>query len=102
MSLKASLGVESPLDFAKVKEMDEWAKTLLNPAERILMSQLNAQDGSNGCIEELIGNSLSRVAEKAASSSVNWQDELVAVFDHKTNESTYVLRKYAAEYSERI
>ena len=48
-------------------------------------------------LQILVGNSLSQVAEKAASSNINWQSELVPVYDTLKREPTFVLHRYASE-----
>ena len=96
ISLNLSLSRETPLDLAKINEMDEWAKDLLEAEERTMIEECSAS-GSDTSIQSLIGNSLSRVAEKAASSNINWQSELVPVFDYEKNEPTFVMSRYSSE-----
>ena len=79
--------------------MDEWAKGLLDPANRDAIEEAN-NSGSRSLradLRTIAGNSLSRVAEKAASSNINWQSELVPVFDYEKKEPTFVMKKYASD-----
>lgn len=94
ISLHVALGAEIPLGFARIQEMDEWAKGLLDAEEQSVIEEAENTSGSSD-LRRLVGQSLNFVAEKAASSNPNWQSELVPVFDYAKNEATYVLKQYA-------
>jgi len=94
ISLHVALGAEIPLGFARIQEMDEWAKGLLDAEEQSVIEEAENTSGSSD-LRRLVGQSLNFVAEKAASSNPNWQSELVPVFDYAKNEAAYVLKQYA-------
>lgn len=99
LAMTVFVGNELHVDFAKLKEMDEWAKELLDPAERDAIEEVSRCGGSKNDmspnLQHLVGHSLSCVAEKAAAQNIRWQSELVPVYDYEKKEPTFVLKEYA-------
>ena len=94
LSLKAYSGVSLPLNLAEIQELDEWVKELIDPDDKIAIEHAQ-QSGDDNAVKELVGRSLSFVAEKAAS-NWTWQNEMVAVYDHVKKVPTFVLSEYAS------
>lgn len=98
LSCGIALGRDCPLEIAKIKAMDEWVRDYLDDDQRTVIEEAKSSDGSDSStLKSLLGNSLSFVAEKAASSNVKWQSELVPVFDYEKNEPTFVMSQFASE-----
>ena len=103
LTMNIFTGRELHLDFVKIKEMDEWAKELLTPSERDRMEEVSRMSPSKSRndmsseLQVLVGDSLSRVAEKAAAQNIKWQSELVPVYDYEKKEPTFVMKKYAQD-----
>ena len=94
LSLKAYSGVSLPLNLAEIQELDEWVKELIDPDDKIAIEHAQ-QSGDDNAVKELVGRSLSFVAEKAAS-NWTWQNEMVTVYDHVKKVPTFVLSEYAS------
>ena len=102
LSLSLLVGHEVPIDFTRIKEMDDWCKDILDPTDRSVLEEaslgglLSKEDMSK--LRLLTGNALSKVAEKAASSNVNWQSELVPVYDYEKKEPTFVMKEFECDH----